>query len=1242
MVAGESRVQDKYKTKEELLKELAKLRKNNAELQESLRDLKQGDVHIRRLASFPDLNPNPVLEVDSSGEVTFFNQATEKALQDLGKSLGDIKAFLPEGLADILRAWHRKKKLTLTREVTIGDRVFNEYIYFAPRYNVARIYVSEITEHRRMQEKTRELLNTVQDEKSRLSALLNSIQDEVWFADTKRRFTLVNPSAAKEFSVDASMKGIDVEGLDHALEVYYPDGGPRPVEEAPSLRALRGEVVTREEELIRTPVKGDVRYREVNSAPVRDSRGAVIGSVSVVRDITDRKRTEEALRRYTAIQEGINRVLKAALTCETEEELGVACLKVSEELTQSRFGFIGEIDEDGLKDIAISDPGWQACKMSDTTGHRQPPAGFKIHGIYGRVLLDGKSLFTNDPVHHPDSIGLPDGHPALTAFLGVPLIREGRTIGMIAVGNRQGGYSQVEQESLETLAPAIVEAFMRKRAEEALRKAYDELELRVQERTAQLKRQAELLDLAHDAVILSDREGTITFWNNGAEKTYGFTREEALGKSIHALLRTKSDMCLRGMMDRLRGRGHWEGELVHTCKDGREVTVHSRCALRYDEVSGAEEIMEVNRDITLRKEAEEALRVMGEYNRSLIEASVDPLVAINPEGRISDVNIATERITGYSREKLIGTDFSSYFTDPGKAKAGYQLVFQEGIVKDYELEIRHRDGRVTPVLYNASVYRDDAGHVIGVFAAAHDISEVKRAAAALAKSEETARARLMEIETYYDMTPIGLCILDRELHYVKVNRKFAEMDGLPVEAHAGRTVREVVPAVADMAEEMARRIVETGESVSNIESVVERTERPGMGRTFTTTWFPFKGTSGQVTSIGVMVEEISEKRRLEERVRQAQKMEAIGTLAGGIAHDFNNILAAIIGFSEMVEEDLPPESPGFSRIQRVLSAASRGRDLVRQILAFSRKTGLTRKTLSLSPLVEDTIQLLRASIPSSIEIRLDMKATKDTVLGFSAELQQILMNLATNASFAMREKGGILDIAVTNIDFEPDSPVLDEDIEPGEYIQLVVTDTGTGMSSEVKKRLFEPFFTTKGPGEGTGMGLAVVYGIVKSLGGTIAVESELGAGSTFRVFLPVARTEEEPEDRKVQQAPGGSERILFVDDEELLMEWGQATLERLGYSVTALTDPTEALKLFSSDSSRFDLIITDQTMPNLTGLNLARKLLALRKDIPIILCTGYSDSVSPRKVKDAGIKEFLMKPVDKQQLAEAIRRALQI
>jgi CheY-like chemotaxis protein/two-component sensor histidine kinase len=369
-------------------------------------------------------------------------------------------------------------------------------------------------------------------------------------------------------------------------------------------------------------------------------------------------------------------------------------------------------------------------------------------------------------------------------------------------------------------------------------------------------------------------------------------------------------------------------------------------------------------------------------------------------------------------------------------------------------------------------------------------------------------------------------------------------------------------------------------------------------------------------------------------------MEAIGTLAGGIAHDFNNILAAIIGFSEMVEEDIPLGKPSVQHVQRVINAASRGRELVQQILAFSRKTEHARHPVSLSSVTNETVQFMRATIPATIDILLDSGPTSDTILATPVEVQQILMNLVTNASLAMQQHGGILHVSIADVDLEPDSPILEADMAPGEYLRLVVSDTGTGMTPDVVERIFEPFFTTREVGQGTGMGLAVVYGIVKSLHGNIQVESEQGVGTTFNVFFPKVRTDAIAETLSTEQSPGKRERVLFIDDEEFLVEWGQSLLERLGYEVTAMNDSTEAFETFSSDPSQFDLVITDQTMPGITGLNLAREILKIRPDIPVILCSGHSDAVTLDTLKEAGITEFLMKPLARKELAEIICRVL--
>ena len=328
-------------------------------------------------------------------------------------------------------------------------------------------------------------------------------------------------------------------------------------------------------------------------------------------------------------------------------------------------------------------------------------------------------------------------------------------------------------------------------------------------------------------------------------------------------------------------------------------------------------------------------------------------------------------------------------------------------------------------------------------------------------------------------------------------------------------------------------------------------------------------------------------------------------------------------------------------MEQVLKAGFRGRDLVRQILTFSRRGDQEKHALHLSPLIQETFKLLRSSIPTTIEMKLDLDENRDFAYADPSQIQQIIMNLGTNAFHAMREKGGTLEVSLRAITIDTGELLPEPDMAPGEYLVLSVSDTGQGMDDGVMKRIFEPFFTTKEKGQGTGLGLSVVYGIVKSHNGGIRVSSRPGQGSVFSVYLPAARAVAEVKSETVSwdTLPTGTERILFVDDEEPIVELGQGVLCRLGYTVVAKRSGREALETFRVDGA-FDLVITDQTMPGMTGVMLAAELLKLRPDLPVILCTGYSESVSRETAQEVGIREFLMKPLSKRELAGAVRRAL--
>jgi signal transduction histidine kinase/CheY-like chemotaxis protein len=384
-----------------------------------------------------------------------------------------------------------------------------------------------------------------------------------------------------------------------------------------------------------------------------------------------------------------------------------------------------------------------------------------------------------------------------------------------------------------------------------------------------------------------------------------------------------------------------------------------------------------------------------------------------------------------------------------------------------------------------------------------------------------------------------------------------------------------------------------------------------------------------------------EKQKIVGRLRQAQKMESIGTLAGGIAHDFNNILSAIMGYSEMTLYNLSGDSKARSNLEQVLQASNRARDLVNQILAFSRQSEQTRKPVQISPLVKETLKLMRASLPTTIKIMEQINENGALIEADPTQIHQVLMNLCTNASDAMREKGGALKVDLDRLNlYEKEAALLYPDLNPGIYEMVAVSDTGDGMDAATVERIFDPYFTTKEAGKGTGMGLAVAHGIVKSHGGVINVHSEPGKGTTFQVLLPSIDGVAKSEAEELKPLPRGEERILFVDDEATLVDLGKQMLEHLGYKVEGKTSSIEALETFRAHPDDFDLILTDKTMPNLTGFDLGKECKKIRPDIPIILCTGFSESTLLLKAGSMGISEIIMKPLLMRDLAGAIRKVL--
>ena len=389
-----------------------------------------------------------------------------------------------------------------------------------------------------------------------------------------------------------------------------------------------------------------------------------------------------------------------------------------------------------------------------------------------------------------------------------------------------------------------------------------------------------------------------------------------------------------------------------------------------------------------------------------------------------------------------------------------------------------------------------------------------------------------------------------------------------------------------------------------------------------------------------LLEDISKIRKMETQLQMAQRLESIGTLAGGIAHDFNNILSSIIGFTELSLDDVQQGTHLYDNLTEVLMAGKRARDLVKQIMTFSRKDEQEKKPIEINSLIAEAVKMFRSVIPVNIEIKEHIGEHLLIIHANASQINQILVNLVTNALHAINDEGTI-EIGLDGVNFDDSIRNQYPDFLPGRYAKLLVSDNGCGIAQENLNMIFDPYFTTKEADKGTGLGLAVVHGIVKIHKGHITVYSEVGRGTTFHVYLPLcSQASEDESDRQFEQVSGGTERILFVDDEPSIVKMQKQNLERMGYTVTTQTSSVEALEEFGSSPDSFDLMITDMTMPQMTGDRLAVSIKKIRPDIPVILCTGFSEKINQKTAPDLLIDEFLMKPVDTTKMAKAIRKVL--
>jgi PAS domain S-box-containing protein len=775
------------------------------------------------------------------------------------------------------------------------------------------------------------------------------------------------------------------------------------------------------------------------------------------------------------------------------------------------------------------------------------------------------------------------------------------------------------------------------------------------------QRFSSLFETSQDAILLVNQEtGRILAANPAACRLYGYTQEEFARlkdtdvsaepeKTERAVLESVQSVPLR----------------LHQKKDGTIFPVEITGG--YFTERSVHLLTAFIRDITARKEMEDALWESETKLRAIFDNSRDA-IAVGKNGTHVFVNPAFVSLFGYeTAAEVIGTPAIHLLAPESRGLVMESIrkrAAGEPLPSIHEMTALRKDGATFLVEATISPYRLRGEEF--TLAILRDITERKHVEEALRLSEEKF-ARL------FATNPAALAVTRLTDGLVmEVNETWENMFGYDRDEVLGRTTTSLgfwpTPESRTAAMEELR---EKGSVVNAERTVVRRSgERfVALGSTallnfggeeaVLSAWLDIEDRKRAESELNraknkleqqtrelqiaydKLVSETRQREQVEGQLLQSQKLEAIGQLAGGIAHDFNNMLAVILGNAELALDEAAggPDGAGH-QLEQIIRASKRARDLVKQILTFSRKSPGQKKPLSLGTLVKETADLLRGSLPSTIDIKVEAKSDADTILADPAQVQQVIMNLSTNAAHAMDEGGGSLTLGVTNAAFGRKDPRPDGDMNAGRYVLLTVSDTGKGMPKKVRDKIFEPFFTTKDPGQGTGMGLAVVFGIVKGHGGAITVESRPGKGSTFRIFFPLSGQTAREDQAKEGAPPRGTERILLVDDEPSVVEMASATLKNFGYRVTTAGGGPEGWDEFRSRSEDFDLIITDHVMPELTGIRLAEKILAVRQNLPVILFTGYGEAVSPERTKAVGISEFLMKPVVARELAETVRQVL--
>ncbi len=743
-----------------------------------------------------------------------------------------------------------------------------------------------------------------------------------------------------------------------------------------------------------------------------------------------------------------------------------------------------------------------------------------------------------------------------------------------------------------------------------------------------------LFDLSPDAIFVHsfDEEGYNKFLevNNVACERYGYTREEFLNltPSDISAVQPEQSKNMKNVRKELIRKGHIVFEWLHVTKSGKMFPVEvSSTLFNY---RGKKAVLSIVRDISERKKAEEAIRKSEERFRSVFEHTGTASLILNRDGTIAFANEQCEELFGVAAENLVGTHWSRYVLPESMKTIEKYLekrFFQpKQKAEKREIRILHVSGNVKYCLMSIGNIPPSRQMVVSLW----DITDRVQA-------EQERRMLAKAIEYSAEAT----CIWDQNGRITYVNPEFEKLYGYSKKELIGGNSREILFDKQLCDEKKLQNIRETIYRGNIWRGYVFLRKRDGSIVEIYLTITPIYDHSGRLSRFVALHRDMTREREIERRSQQSQRLEAIGTLAGGIAHDFNNILTPILGYTDLAMLTVPSGSKLYTHLQSIRVAAERARSLVEQILSFSRKTTQERKPITIAPIVKEALKLLRASIPSTIEIKQEIENVELPILADPTEIHQIIVNLCTNAYQAMPE-GGTLTVGLHKVEVDSEFSRNHPELVPGPYLKLTVRDTGSGIPPHIQDKIFEPYFTTRGDSGGTGLGLATVHGLVVSYGGTILLHSEVNKGTEFNIYLPAVnmKSHEERAIEPLQEPLSGKENILFLDDELIITDLGASILKEYGYRVVTFNQPHKALEYVKEHITELDLIITDVTMPGITGDKFIAEVRKLNRNIPVILCTGYSDKINPDDTKELGLTKFIRKPFTSTQLIKIVRELL--